>query len=72
MKIGVSLKIDVKRNRLKLDCYAAQSGASYLDLTMFLDTDNVGQYGDHGNYHSINNKRRTMSGIHSKPIIRER
>jgi len=47
MKIGVSLKIDVKKID-KARLFAAQSGASYLDLTMFLDTDNVGQYGDHG------------------------
>ena len=47
MKIGVSLKIDVKKID-KARLFAAQSGASYLDLTMFLDTDNAGQYGDHG------------------------
>jgi len=47
MKIGVSLKIDVKKID-KARLFAAQSGALYVDLTMFLDTDNVGQYGDHG------------------------
>lgn len=46
-KIGVSLKIDVS----KLDksrFFKANSGAVYVDLTVFLDPDNEGQYGDHG------------------------
>ncbi|PHS02456.1 MAG: hypothetical protein COA78_21280 [Blastopirellula sp.] len=46
-KIGISIKIDVKKID-KARLFAAQSGASYLDLTMFLDPDNEGQYGDHG------------------------
>ena len=46
-KIGISLKIDVtKIDKARL--FAAQSGAKYMDLTMFLDPDNEGQYGDHG------------------------
>jgi len=47
MKIGISVRIDVKKIE-KARLFAAQSGASYLDLTMFLDPDNEGQYGDHG------------------------
>ena len=46
-KIGISVKLDVKKLD-KARFFAAQSGALYVDLTMFLDTDNVGQYGDHG------------------------
>lgn len=46
-KIGVSMKIDVKKLD-KLRFFAAQSGALYVDLTMFLDPDNEGAYGDHG------------------------
>lgn len=46
-KIGISIKIDVtKIDKARL--FAAQSGAKYIDLTMFLDPDNEGQYGDHG------------------------
>ena len=46
-KIGISIKLDVT----KLDksrFFKANSGAVYVDLTMFLDPDNEGQYGDHG------------------------
>jgi hypothetical protein len=45
-KIGISIKIDVT----KIDKARLFSGAkgTYLDLTTFIDTDNEGQYGDHG------------------------
>lgn len=46
-KIGISIKIDVNKID-KARLFAAQSGAKYLDLTMFLDPDSEGQYGDHG------------------------
>jgi len=46
MKIGVSLKIDVS----KIDKARLFKGAkgTYLDLTMFIDPDAPGQFGDHG------------------------
>ena len=46
-KIGISIKLDVKKLD-KARFFAAQSGALYVDLTMFLDPDNEGSYGDHG------------------------
>jgi len=46
-KIGISIKLDVKKLD-KARFFAAQSGALYVDLTMFLDPDNEGTYGDHG------------------------
>ena len=46
-KIGISVKLDVKKLD-KARFFAAQSGALYVDLTMFLDANNEGQYGDHG------------------------
>jgi hypothetical protein len=46
-KIGISIKIDVKKLD-KARFFAAQSGAVYVDLTMFLDAENEGQFGDHG------------------------
>ena len=46
-KIGISIKLDVKKLD-KARFFAAQSGALYVDLTMFLDPDSEGQYGDHG------------------------
>jgi hypothetical protein len=46
MKIGVSIKIDVtKIDKARL--FKGEKG-TYLDLTTFIDTDNPGQYGDHG------------------------
>lgn len=46
-KIGISIKLDVKKLD-KARFFAAQSGAVYVDLTMFLDPDSEGTYGDHG------------------------
>ena len=45
-KLGISIKIDVS----KIDKARLFKGAkgTYLDLTTFIDTDNPGQYGDHG------------------------
>ncbi len=43
----ISIKLDVKKLD-KARFFAAQSGALYVDFTMFLDPDNEGQYGDHG------------------------
>ena len=46
MKIGISVKIDVtKIDKSRL--FKGEKG-TYLDLTTFIDTDNPGQYGDHG------------------------
>ena len=47
MKIGIKIKIDVTKLD-KTRFFRATSGAIYADLTMFLDTDNPGKYGDHG------------------------
>ena len=46
MKIGINIKLDVA----KLDksrFFKGQKG-TYCDLTAFIDTENVGQYGDNG------------------------
>ena len=46
MKIGVSIKIDVtKIDKARL--FKGEKG-TYLDLTTFIDTENLGQYGDNG------------------------
>ena len=45
-KLGISIKIDVtKIDKARL--FKGSKG-TYLDLTTFIDTDNPGQYGDHG------------------------
>jgi len=46
MKIGVRLKINVSKIDKAL-LFAGQKG-KYLDATVFIDIDNVGQYGDNG------------------------
>ena len=46
MKLGLSVKIDVSKidkNRL----FKGEKG-TYLDLTTFIDTDELGKYGDNG------------------------
>jgi hypothetical protein len=46
MKLGLSIKIDVtKIDKARL--FQGEKG-TYLDLTTFIDTEQEGQYGDHG------------------------
>ncbi|MEA3427895.1 MAG: hypothetical protein U9Q84_01470 [Thermodesulfobacteriota bacterium] len=46
MKIGLALKVDVtKIDKTRL--YKGQKG-TYLDLTAFIDSEEVSKYGDHG------------------------
>lgn len=46
MKLGISLKIDVtKIDKARL--FAGEKGM-YLDITTFIDTDNLDQYGNNG------------------------
>jgi|GEM_PF-3052713 len=66
-KIGISIKLDVKKLD-KARFFAAQSGALYVDLTMFLDPDNEGQYGDHGFATQSTSKEERDQGI-QMPIL---
>ena len=61
MKIGISLKIDVT----KLDKSRFFTGArgTYVDLTLFIDTDNPGQYGDHGGITQSLTKEERANGL---------
>lgn len=47
-KLGISIKIDVTKIDKARLFHAKESGAKYLDLVTFIDTENAGQYGDHG------------------------
>ena len=47
-KLGISIKIDVTKIDKARLFHAKESGAKYLDLVTFIDTENEGQYGDHG------------------------
>ncbi|AUR97529.1 hypothetical protein NVP1240O_29 [Vibrio phage 1.240.O._10N.261.52.F8] len=46
-KLGISLKIDLMKIE-KARIFAAKSGAKYIDLTTFIDTEQESQFGDHG------------------------
>ncbi|MEE9459625.1 MAG: hypothetical protein V3V84_07680 [Candidatus Bathyarchaeia archaeon] len=46
MKIGVNLKINLSKLD-KTRFFKGEKG-TYLDITTFIDTENEGQYGDHG------------------------
>ena len=46
MKIGVEIKINV--SKLDKSRFFKGKSGTYVDLTGFIDTDNPGQYGDHG------------------------
>jgi hypothetical protein len=48
MKIGVSLKIDVtKIDKMRL-YHSQNTGAKFLDATVFIDIDNPDDFGQHG------------------------
>ena len=64
-KIGISIKLDVKKLD-KARFFAAQSGALYVDLTMFLDPDSEGQYGDHGFITQSTSKEEREQGAQRK------
>jgi single-strand DNA-binding protein len=66
-KIGISIKLDVKKLD-KARFFAAQSGALYVDITMFLDPDNEGQYGDHGFATQSTSKEEREQGV-QMPIL---
>lgn len=46
-KIGVNLSIDVTKIN-KADLYQGKNGAQYLSMTVFIDPNEIGRYGDHG------------------------
>jgi len=66
MKLGISVKIDVT----KIDKSRLFKGAkgTYLDLTTFVDTDNPGQYGDHGFISQSVSKDEKAAGVKT-PIL---
>jgi len=65
-KLGVSIKIDVtKIDKSRL--FKGEKG-TYLDLTTFIDTDNPGQYGDHGFISQSVSKQEKEAGIQT-PIL---
>lgn len=61
MKLGIALKIDVT----KLDKSRFFTGArgTYVDLTLFIDTDNPSQYGDHGGITQSLTKEERANGL---------
>lgn len=67
MKIGVNLKIDVtKIDKSKI--FNANSGAKYLDLTVFIDPSDADQYGNHGRITQSLSKEERESNVRA-PIL---
>lgn len=66
MKLGISIKIDVTKID-KSRIFQGQKG-KYLDLTTFIDTDNPGQYGDHGFISQSVSKEEKEQGVQT-PIL---
>jgi len=66
MKLGVNLRIDVS----KLDKSRFYKGTKgvYVDLTTFIDTENVGQYGDNGIISQSVTKEERQGGV-KLPIL---
>ena len=65
-KIGISIKLDVtKIDKTRL--FKGKKG-TYLDLTTFIDTENEGQYGDHGFISQSVDKEERENGVQT-PIL---
>jgi len=67
MKIGVSIKIDVT----KIDKARLHKGAkgTYLDLTTFIDTENVDKYENNGFISQSQTKEEREAGAERTPIL---
>jgi hypothetical protein len=66
MKIGLSVKIDVKKIK-KERLYVGEKG-TYLDLTTFIDTEEKDQYGNNGFISQSADKEEKEQGVQT-PIL---
>lgn len=66
MKIGISLKIDV--SKLDKSRFFKGEKGIYADLTTFVDTENVSQYGDNGIINQSVSKEERDNGV-QLPIL---
>ena len=66
MKIGVNLKLDVKKLD-KARFFQGKKG-TYCDLTAFIDTEQVGEYGDNGTISQSTTKEERENAL-KMPII---
>ena len=60
MKIGIAIKLDVTKLD-KARFFKGQKG-TYCDLTAFIDTENVGDYGDNGTISQSTSKDERQAG----------
>lgn len=67
MKLGISISIDVTKI-LKERLYQGKKGV-YLDLTTFINTDEVDQYDNHGFISQSQTKEERESGAEKTPIL---
>ena len=66
MKLGMSLKIDTNKID-KSRIFKGEKG-NYLDLVVFIDTEQKSQYGDHGTVKQSTTKEERESGAQT-PIL---
>ncbi len=66
MKLGVNLSIDVTKLE-KARFYQGKKG-TYANLTAFIDTENPGQYGDHGAIRQATSKEERQQGV-KLPVV---
>lgn len=65
-KLGISIKIDV--TKIDKDRLFKGAKGTYLDLTTFIDTENEGQFGDHGFISQSTSKEEREQGVRT-PIL---
>lgn len=67
MKLGISVKIDVSKIE-KSRLYKGQKG-TYLDLTTFINTDELDQYENNGFISQTMTKEERETGVEKTPIL---
>jgi hypothetical protein len=65
-KLGINIKIDVSKID-KARLFKGSKGV-YMSLTTFIDTENEGQYGDHGFISQSTDKQEREAGVKT-PIL---
>lgn len=66
MKIGITLKVDVTKLD-KARFFEGKKGI-YADMTMFIDTENVSEYGDNGTIRQSTSQQERQDGV-KLPIL---
>lgn len=60
MRIGINIKLDV--SKLDKERFFQGKKGKYCDLTAFIDTEETGQYGDHGTVKQATSQEERQNG----------